>query len=85
MGESYRPFPVNRDPEIEFICDKRRHLVCIPYTIPNLHKMAMVLGINPRWFHRDHYDIPKRRVAEITAKCVCVPSWRIVEIIKKRE
>lgn len=67
---------------MEYICDKARHLVCIPYSIENLHKMAGDLGIKKCWFHKNHYDIPKLRIAEITAKCRVVSSKDIVRITK---
>lgn len=67
---------------MRFICDNARHLVCQPYSIANLHAMAAALGIKRCWFHRDHYDIPKLRVREITSKCERVPSRVIVRIIK---
>jgi len=31
--------------------------------------MAKELGIERCWFHKNHYDIPKRRIEEIQAKC----------------
>lgn len=55
--------------------------MCIPYSIENLHKMAKELNISRSWFHRNHYDIPKRRIEEISSKCEVVSSKRIVEII----
>jgi len=67
---------------MEFICDKKRHLVCIPYTIENLHKMAEELDICRCWFHESHYDIPKRRIDEVTSKCRIVSSKEIVMIIR---
>jgi FMN phosphatase YigB (HAD superfamily) len=69
---------------MKFICDTKRHLVCVPYSIENLHLMADSLGIKRCWFHKDHYDIPVRRIAEITAKCEVVSSKEIVKIIKNR-
>lgn len=65
-----------------YLCDDKRHLVCFPYSIENLHRMADDLGIKRCWFHRDHYDIPKRRIVEITSKCQVVSSKEIVEIIR---
>lgn len=65
-----------------YYTDGRRHLVCLPYSIPNLHLMATNLGINRCWFHKDHYDTPKRRISEIEAKCVLVSSKDIVHIIR---
>jgi tetrahydromethanopterin S-methyltransferase subunit G len=43
--------------------------------------MAEDLGIKKCWFHKDHYDIPKRRIDEIEAKCEIVTSKEIVRII----
>lgn len=56
-------------------------MVCEPYSIENLHKMAEMLDICSCWFHKDHYDIPKRRIEEITAKCNVVDSREILRII----
>lgn len=67
---------------MEYICDKSRHLVCLPYSISNLHQMASELGIKKCWFHKNHYDIPKMRINEITTKCRVVSSKEIVRIIK---
>ena len=44
--------------------------------------MAKALEIKPCWFHKDHYDIPLRRVKEIEAKCEIVSSKEIVRIIR---
>lgn len=68
--------------DLQYYCDKARHLVCVPYSVENLHKMAKDLDIKKVWFHKNHYDIPKRRIAEITAKCTVVSSKDIVNIIK---
>jgi hypothetical protein len=69
---------------MEYVCDSSRHLVCIPYSIPNLHKMAVDLEIKRCWFHKDHYDIPLKRIHEITSKCRVVSSREIFEIIKSQ-
>ena len=44
--------------------------------------MADNLGIKRCWFHKDHYDIPKRRIDEVMSKCEVVRSKDIVNIIK---
>ena len=67
---------------MRYYCDQFRHLVCVPYSAENLHAMARDLDIKRCWFHRDHYDIPKRRIAEVTARCELVPSRTILAIIK---
>lgn len=70
---------------MKYFCDTSRHLICVPYSLQNLHKMAEDLGIKRCWFHKDHYDIPKRRVDEITAKCSVVSSKYIVDIIRNSQ
>ena len=70
---------------MKYYCDNSRHLICEPYSIENLHKMALELNINKCWFHNSnhpHYDIPKTRIAEITAKCELVSSKGLLKIIK---
>ena len=68
--------------KLVYITDKKRHLVCLPYSIENLHQMAKDLEIKKGWFHKDHYDIPKKRIDEIEAKCVIVSTKDIFKIIK---
>lgn len=72
---------------MEFYCDKARHLVCTPYSVENLHQMAEELNIKRCWFHANasypHYDIPKRRIEEIQAKCQVVSSRTILKICKQ--
>jgi uncharacterized protein YrrD len=65
-----------------YYCDTKRHLVCKPYSLDNLHLMAKNLNIKRCWFHKDHYDIPLKRINEITSKCIVVSSKEIVKIIK---
>lgn len=67
---------------MEYYCDTQRHLVCVPYSLENLHEMARDLGIKPCWFHKDHYDIPKKRITEIQAKCKVIKPREILSIIK---
>lgn len=66
-----------------YYCDNKRHLVCVPYSIENLHNMAQDLNIKRCWFHKDHYDIPKKRISEIKDKCKIVSSKEIVRIISR--
>lgn len=71
---------------VTYYCDKQRHLVCVPYSVEGLHEMAADLGIKRCWFHASkdhyHYDIPKRRIAEIEAKCVLITPREILAIMK---
>jgi hypothetical protein len=71
---------------MKYITDGKRHLICIPYSIDNLHIMASDLDIARHWFHsgsKPHYDIPKKRIKEIEAKCIIVTSKDLVHIINK--
>jgi hypothetical protein len=46
--------------------------------------MANDLQIGKHWFHGGrlaHYDIPKKRIDEITSRCQVVSSKEIVKII----
>lgn len=71
--------------ELVYLCDEKRHLICVPYSIENLHIMAQDLDIKRCWFHNgDHYDIPQRRIEEIKLKCRLVTSKQIVEVIKTK-
>lgn len=68
-----------------FVTDRKRHLVCLPYSLSNLHAMAEQLQLKACWFHATpypHYDIPKRRIAEIESKCRIVSPKDIVRICK---
>lgn len=70
---------------LKFFCDDQRHLVCVPYSIENLHRMAEELGIKRCWFHKDHYDIPIRRVKEVQARCIVVPAkWMVLLLHGRR-
>ena len=47
--------------------------------------MAEDLGIKKCWYHAGkfpHYDIPKKRIEEITAKCEVIDSKDLLNIIK---
>jgi hypothetical protein len=72
---------------MRYLSDGKRHLICDPYSVENLHKMANDLGIGRHWFHKgrngkSHYDIPKTGIDEITAKCEVVSSKEIVKIMR---
>ena len=64
--------------------DNYRHLVCVPYSIANLHLMANKLKIKSHWFHKDHYDIPKKMINDknLIENTKLITSKEIVKIIK---
>ncbi len=74
---------------LRYLCDNARHMVCEPYSIENLHRMAEELDIKRGWYHAGgkgrfhHYDMPKKRIAELTAKCEVVTQKAILQIIKE--
>ena len=68
---------------MEYFYDDMRHLVCKPYSIENLHAMAQDLGIKRCWFHKNHYDIPKKRIQEIAGKAKKISPREILAIIKE--
>lgn len=73
--------------KLVYYADTMRHLICVPYSITNLHRMARDLGIKRCWYHAHplfpHYDIPKRRIVEIQSKCNMVNARELLEIIKE--
>lgn len=72
--------------DLKYYCDDSGHLVCVPFSVDNLHVMAKELGIKRCWYHNakthPHYDIPKRRYAEIRAKCTAIGGRDILAIIR---
>lgn len=65
-----------------YYTDGKRHLICSPYSIENLHAMANNLGINRCWFHKNHYDIPKKDIDRIEKQCIIISTKDIIRIIK---
>lgn len=63
--------------------------MCEPFSVENLHKMAVDLRIGKHWYEISrmgrlpHYDIPDGRYVEIKAKCKLVSKFEIVRIIKR--
>lgn len=70
---------------LRFLCDRSRHLVCLPYSVENLHVMARDLRLSRGWFHDGrwpHYDMPANRIEELTARCEVVSPRVILNIIR---
>lgn len=78
--------PVMEAPaKLVYIADAARHLVCLPYSVENLHRMAEELGLSRRWFHagrHPHYDIPKREASRIGAIAVPTTSRVVLAVTK---
>ncbi len=70
--------------DLVYVTDGARHLVCLPYSIENLHRMAAELNIKRCWFHKDHYDIPVRRIAEIETRCQKVTPRELLRIVRPK-
>lgn len=73
---------------MRYLTDGKRHLICVPYSVENLHRMAEDLGIKRCWFHgrprsHPHYDLPKRQVERVTERCEVVSPREIVRIIRE--
>lgn len=69
-----------------YYSDDMRHLICVPYSKENLHLMAKELNIKRCWYHAGtypHYDIPKKRIAEIQAKTIVVKPRELLKILKE--
>jgi len=70
--------------DLAYVCDDKRHLICFPYSVENLHVMADDLGIKRCWFRRNvshvHYDSPKRRIADITSRCTLVTPRELLAV-----
>lgn len=73
---------------MKYYYDKGRHLVCLPYSVENLHLMAKDLGIKRSWFHnkkgKEHYDIPRFKWIEVALRATKVSSKIILLIIKEQ-
>lgn len=80
-------------PRLTYYCDDARHIICEPYSIANLHIMAKRLGISRGWYHAGamrrrrrrwaHYDMPVKRIEELTGRCTVITSRELVAIIKE--
>tara|TARA_R110000822_G_scaffold95196_2_gene217833 strand:- start:382 stop:522 length:141 start_codon:yes stop_codon:yes gene_type:complete len=46
--------------------------------------MAEELGIKKCWFHKDHFDIPKKRLKEIQEKTIVVSPKEILKIVRNK-
>ena len=73
------------DAKLTYWYDDNRHLICTPYSIDNLHRMAQDLGIPRHWYHKGrlpHYDIPIMMLDRIPNQAYNTDTRTIVWIIK---
>lgn len=71
---------------LEYYSDTMRHLICKPYSVENLHRMAEDLGIKRCWYDPNpypHYDIPKKKVALIHSKTNVISAKELLLLIKE--
>lgn len=73
-------------PVLRYFSDSQRHLVCWPYTVDNLHKMAKILGIKRCWYDPNpahpHYDVPQKDMRVIRNRTEVVSPREILKIVK---
>ena len=74
---------------LSYFVDAERHLVCLPYTVENLHLMARRLGISRAWFHRTrggrhaHYDVPVNMTAHVRESAILLTPRDIVMLCRE--
>jgi hypothetical protein len=70
--------------KITYVTDKK-HLICVPYSIENLHKMAEKFGIGKSLFKINHYSLSKfneSAIERISKKCRIISTSNIIEVIR---
>lgn len=83
---------VKKDEEEEpltYLCDQNRHLICVPFSLENMKRMAFQLQLKRKALSKvpgkRFYRIPFDRLLEIEMQCELVPAWHILEIITRNE
>lgn len=77
---------------LTYYCDNAFRIVCRPYTIHNLHKMAEELDMPMHRFHTtvnisqpySFYTMPMERQKEIMKKCTVVTMKELFLITQKK-
>lgn len=69
-----------------FLSDELRHLVCLPFSVPNLFAMADHFGVYRGWVdatnRSPHVDIPLYRMADIRPRTIRIWGRTTLAIIK---
>jgi len=68
---------------LKILYDKDGRLICLPYSLDNLHEMAGELGLKKCWFEKGNYLIPHFREEEIKRKGSEVESGIIDQCLNK--
>lgn len=69
---------------MRFYYDRQRHLICVPYSVENLHLMAAELNIARCWFHggkHPHYDVPKGRLSTMDQHATLVTPRELLRLM----
>lgn len=68
------------------VCDRHGRLVCVPFSIENLHRVARRLHVKKQWFSGPrrfpHYRVPISLMIEVRVRCEVASTRRVVEIIR---
>lgn len=62
--------------------DSKKRLVCMPYSVSNLHTVAKTLGMKRGLFRSSHYAVPASKLVEIQQKSVIITATQANMIIK---
>lgn len=68
--------------ELLFLSDGRRNLICVPYSIENMKKMADELGIKKTWLKKDRFVIPEDYFEVVETKCNIVSTQTLFRTLK---
>ncbi len=66
------------------IIDRHGWLVCVPYSLEELHKMAWDFGLGRDCFRSDHYHVPRSQMVRIKRHCYEVPA-RVTYLVAREE
>jgi hypothetical protein len=64
------------------VIDEMRHIANDPYDLELLHKEVAAIGIKRCWFHRDHYDAPKKRFEELKKTLRVVSPREMLRLVR---
>jgi hypothetical protein len=74
---------------LRYLCDENRHLICLPFSLENMKRMAFELELKRKCLSKvpgkRFYRIPLGRLDEIMHQCEVVAAWEILEIITSNE